>query len=80
MWHPFVTCDHCGYVHECARLIATPCTFSLCCHGCERPLTVTITREQIDRRRTDDQIEKHLGIQGLATVRRAQLTDQHGVG
>ena len=80
MWHPFVTCDNCGYIHECERVIGSPSTFSLLCHGCERILTVTMTQDQINRRRTDDQIEKHLGVFGLARMNRASLTDQHGAG
>ena len=79
MWHPFVTCGHCGHIHECLRLIAEPCSFTLVCHDCERMLSVSISSDQIAKRRKDDRLEKHLGVEGLATLTPLRWTEEHGV-
>ena len=79
MWHPFVTCGHCGEIHECVRLVAEPCSFSVLCHGCEEMLTVTITAEQIAARRKKDLADQHLDVAGTVTRNKTLWTEEHGV-
>lgn len=64
MWHPFVTCGHCGHLQECARLVDEACSFSVLCHGCEGLLTVTIAADQIAERRRSDLTDAHLVVRG----------------
>ena len=70
MWHPFVTCGHCGHIHECVRLIAEPSTFSILCHGCEGQLTVSVTAAQIATRRNQDREDGQLEVRGAVTGNR----------
>lgn len=79
MWHPFVTCGHCGQIHECVRLVGEPCSFTVLCHGCEGTLTVTITAEQILARRTKDLADHHLEVAGAVTRKTTRSAEEHGV-
>lgn len=75
MWHPFVTCGHCGQIHECVRLVSDPCSFTLLCHGCEGLLTVTISGDQIAERRRKDVASDHLDVRGAAARHRVRRTE-----
>lgn len=79
MWHPFVTCGHCGHIHECVRLVGEPCSFTLLCHGCEGTLTVTITAAQIAARRRKDVADQHLEVGGAVTRKKTRWAGEHGV-
>ena len=76
MWHPFVTCEHCGHIQECVRLVGDPCSFTILCHGCEGMLTVTITAEQIAARRRKDDADQLFEVAGAVTRKK---TREHGV-
>ena len=77
MWHPFVTCGHCGQIHECVRLASEPCSFTVLCHGCESMLSVTITAEQIVERRSKDLSDGLLEVGGAVTRRAVPWTEEH---
>ena len=79
MWHPFVTCGHCGQMHECVRLVGEPCSFSILCHGCEGMLTVTITAEQIAARRNKDLADQHFEVAGAVTRAKTRWAGEPGV-
>jgi len=42
-------------------------------------LSVSISSDQIAKRRKDDRLEKHLGVEGLATLTPLRWTEEHGV-
>lgn len=77
MWHPFVTCGHCGQIHECVRLVSEPCSFTVVCHSCESTLSVAITADQIVERRTKDRSDGHLEVGGAVTRKTARWTEEH---
>lgn len=79
MWHPIVTCERCGQLHECTRLVSDPCSFSMLCHSCEAPLTVTIAGDVLARRRRDLHPEERLAVVGFATTARSRWTEEHEV-
>lgn len=79
MWHPIVTCDTCGQVHECVRLVSEPCSYSLICHGCESVLTVTLSGDSLSRRRHDRSTLERITVSGFATPQRTRWTEEHGV-
>lgn len=79
MWHPFVTCGHCGRIHECVRLVGEPCSFTLLCHGCEGMLTVAITAEQIAMRGGKDVADQHLEVAGAVTRTNTRWAEEPGV-
>ena len=79
MWHPFVTCGHCGEIHECVRLVAEPCSFTMLCHGCEGMLSVTITAEQIAARHKQDLGDQHFEVNGARTRTKTRWAEEHGV-
>lgn len=62
MWHPIVICDACGHRHQCARLVAEPCSFTLVCHRCEAVLGVRLTPTDLDAQRD---LEEHAPKRGL---------------
>ena len=72
MFHPFVTCGHCGQMHECVRLVGEPCSFTVLCHGCEGMLTVTISAEQIAARRGKDLADQDFEVAGTVTGNRTR--------
>ena len=79
MSHPFVTCGHCGQIHECVRLVGEPCSFTMLCHGCEGMLTVTITAEQIAARRGTDLADQHFDVSGAVMRTTSRWAEEHGV-
>lgn len=79
MWHPFVTCGHCGRIHECVRLVSDPCSFTILCHGCEAPLSVTVTAAQIAARHKKDAADQHFEVTGAATRKLTRWTEEHGI-
>lgn len=72
MWHPFVTCGHCGQIHECVRLVGEPCSFTILCHGCEGMLTITITAEHFAARRRKDLADQHVEVAVAVTGNRTR--------
>lgn len=79
MWHPFVTCGHCGQIHECVRLVGEPCSFTMLCHGCEGMLPVMITAEQIAARHEQDLSNQHFEVNGAVTRTTTRWAEEHGL-
>ena len=79
MWHPSVTCGHCGQIHECVRLVGEACSFTILCHGCEGMLTVTITSEQVSARRRKDLADQHFEVAGAVTRKKTRWVGEYGV-
>jgi len=61
-----VTCEACGYHHECVRLIDEACSVNMICHRCEAPLFVPIAADVLEEVLSDAALPNQLCVRGFA--------------